>query len=89
MQEVLNLTKSNKNIFERSFKNCHVVGLHGIVFAQEGEYLTRMFVTTKNHVLHENECLEEHGLWGSLSLAIHPHRIDIEIHVVSGEVWNI
>ena len=48
-----------------------------------------MFVTTPNHVLHENSCQGNHQEWQPLSLAIHPHRIDIEIHVVTGEIWNM
>lgn len=72
-------TKDNNLIFEKALKNCHVTGLHGIVFNQEGDYLRRMFIADEDHVLWYNSCSRELPNWDPLSLAIHPHRIDIEI----------
>lgn len=70
-------TAENNMIFEKALKNCHVTGLHGIVFGKEGEYLRRMFVADETHVLWENSCNGSLQEWWPLSLAIHPHRIDI------------
>ena len=88
-QEKIELKKSNNLIFEKALKNCHVVGLHGIVFKETDGYLTRMFVATSNHVLNENSCEGNEESWKPLSLAIHPHRIDIEIHVKTGTIYNM
>ena len=60
-----------------------------VLFLRRKGYLTRMFVTTPDHVLHENDCEGHDSEWQPLSLAVHPHRIDIEIHVVTGEIWKM
>lgn len=73
-------------IVKRSYKNCHAIGLHSIVFDQKPDgRLRRMFYTDSSHVLWKNNNVFS----SDLSIALHSHHRAIEIHVVKGTVYNI
>lgn len=79
----------NPYLLKKSLLNCHVQGLHSFVLDARGDYLTRMFVTSPNHLLWKNHCGMMTKEWHPLSVAIHPHHVDIEIYPIFGLLWNV
>lgn len=70
-------------IAKKSLINCHVQGLHSILFQDTPENRIRLFITTPNHKLH----LNNEGTLGSL--AAHAHHSNITLEVVQGTVINL
>lgn len=70
-------------IAAQSLMNCHVRGLHSIMFLDTPEQRVRLFVTTEAHDLHQN--------WagGLVSLAAHPHHCSLTLHCVHGMFENL
>lgn len=66
-----------------SFLNCHVPGLHSIMFVDEPEQRIRLFIATAEHQLHLNT-MQTLG-----SLAAHPHHCNITLHCIKGELANL
>jgi hypothetical protein len=73
----------------KSLLNCHTLGVHSVVLNEQNGYLTRMFFTTEDHVLWKNHCGMMTKEWHPLSVAIHPHHVDIEIYPIWGLLWNV
>lgn len=65
--------------------DCHIKGLHSIVFKNDGGRLTRGFFTTPNHEMHRNYDIQR----GKLSVGIHSHRYGLTLFGVSGMALNI
>lgn len=74
---------------ERSLLNCHTQGVHSFILDAKGDYLTRMFVAAPEHLLWQNHCGMMKKQWHPLSIAIHPHHVDIEIFPIFGLLWNV
>jgi hypothetical protein len=84
------LSSDNPALMEKSLLNCHTKGLHSIILNQRRDgLLTRMFVTTEDHDLWKNHCGMMTKEWHPLSVAIHPHHVDIEIYPIWGLLWNV
>jgi hypothetical protein len=79
----------NPYLFEKSLLNCHVQGVHSFILDAYGDYLTRMFVTSGDHLLWKNHCGMMTKEWSPLSVAIHPNHVDIEIYPIFGLLWNV
>lgn len=65
-------------IVEKSFLNCHVMGLHSIMLLESPEKTIRLFVSDGNSKLRKNT--EENILKGKQTLAFHPHHCNITLH---------
>lgn len=68
-----------------SRRNCHVKGLHSLVFKNDDGMLSRMFMTTPDHEMHENFNLET----GDFSLGVHDHKYDLSLVGVKGRAVNL
>lgn len=88
------LVKTNiEFILKNSYLNCHVEGLHSILFVDSPNLKIRMFVAELNHQLHKNFMsvnLKNSIFYPDkeLSLAFHPHRFDLTIKVIRGNIFN-
>lgn len=76
-------------LFERSLLNCHTKGLHSFIFEENKGFLTRLFVTDSSHDLWKNHCGLRALSWDELSIAVHPHHVNIKVSPVYGEIWNV
>lgn len=83
------LRRDNPVLLEKSLLNCHALGVHSLVLSEENGFLTRMFITDKDHTLWHNGCGQTYKGWMPLSIAIHSHHTDIEIISEFGYLWNV
>lgn len=65
-----------------SRKNCHVRGVHSIVLRDLGGQLVRAFLTSPDHLLHQNTPE------GGYSLGIHDHLYGLTLEGVTGTPCN-
>lgn len=70
-------------IAAQSLMNCHVRGLHSIMFLNTPEQRIRLYIATPEHELWKNN-IDTLG-----SLAAHPHHCNITIHCIKGAVVNL
>lgn len=84
MKELVNhLVRQNlPQIAKQSLLDCHVRGMHSIMFLDTPEQRVRLFVATRYHELHLNTS----RTLGSL--AAHPHHCDITLHCIKGDLFN-
>lgn len=64
--------------------DCHVRGMHSIMLHDEPGNRVRMFIASNVHELWRNDF----PLDASMNLAIHPHRFDLTLIPVYGQVCN-
>lgn len=83
------IDENKKLILEKSLLNCHVKGMHSFILSEADGKFVRMFVTSPKHELWQNQCGLIRKEWDLLSLAIHPHHVDINMNVIYGQIWNI
>ena len=70
-------------IAAQSLLDCHVRGLHSIMFLDTPEQRVRLFVATEHHELWKNTAR------ALGSLAAHPHHCAITLHCVKGHMVNL
>jgi hypothetical protein len=71
------LIENEKQILERSLKNCHVKGLHSIMLRERPGETIRLYIATNDHELNN-----------PLALAYHPHHCNLTIDVIRGRIYN-
>ena len=91
IEDVQQLINQNKDlILSKSLLNCRVRGLHSFILKQDEDgNLIRMFVTDETHELGRNYCPKDPKDWEILSVAIHPHHVDIQINMIFGQIRNV
>ncbi len=72
-----------EDVMKWSVRNCHVEGLHSIVFSKTP--MIRLFFATKDHLLWKNT-LDKNGK--DMSVAFHPHHCDITLATELGMPFN-
>ena len=73
-------------ISEKSLLNCHCKGVHSFVLDEKNGMLTRMYITMPDHELWLTDLkLEERS---PKSISFHPHRRDIIVNVIKGNLYN-
>lgn len=87
---ISHLLKNNLDeILRRSLLNCHVPGLHSIVFLESPGKTIRMFIADKDHELYKNEPpFDRLERKDPMSLAFHSHHCNITIEMVQGSMTN-
>ncbi len=65
---------------ERSYLNCHAVGVHSLRLDEK----VRAFIATNNHDLYKNDDRLE-----TMSVGFHPHHCDIKMYCLAGKIKNI
>lgn len=87
MKNIFNhFLRTNKElILQKSLRNCHVQGLHSIVFSEYDSKLTRLFLATREHTLWQNlpEMRDQ-----PLTVAFHPHHCDNVFVGIAGTFIN-
>lgn len=71
------------SILQNSIKNCHLKGMHSIMFDESWRKI-RMFYTSEDHELHHNFPENYKQAW--LSVGFHPHHCNISLAPI---VWKI
>lgn len=66
----------------QSLSDCHVRGLHSVMFVNTPEQRIRLFVATRYHELHLNTTNTLR------TLAAHPHHCNITLECVKGDLFN-
>ncbi len=81
---------------EKSLKNCHVRGLHSVVLNEDEKGLLRVFYTSQDHELWQNQPAKFRRMqWYGcnsempISIAIHPHHSEFAFTVLSGTITNV
>ena len=91
LEKILHLfSPENQILLSKSLLNCHSKGVHYFVLHEykDGRVL-RMFLCEPDHELWKNNCEVTLSEPHELSVAIHPHHVDIEITPVFGYLWNL
>lgn len=73
----------------RTIMHCHTRGLHSILLHENP--IVRLFIADPRHDLHTNGLGPGVGVerFAGQSVAFHRHRYDLDLHHVSGVVWNV
>jgi hypothetical protein len=78
------LSDHSDEVLKSSIRNCHVHGMHSLMFENTGRKI-RMFYTTPEHELWKNTP-ENYTQW--LSIGFHPHHCNITLAPLVGSILN-
>lgn len=83
------LQRAMRGAITNGIFNCHVKGLHSIVFHDDVVGRQRLFYTSEDHELGKNFMLNFGSISKDQSLAFHSHHCDITLLPMYGRVSNI
>jgi hypothetical protein len=89
---ITHLIKNNlKEIVKKSFRNCHVQGLHSIMLLESPGKTIRLYYHEEKGALRYNTLSVILGQdeQCSMPLAFHPHHCNLTLHCVHGTMVNI
>ena len=73
-------------ILRHSSRNCHVQGLHSVMFREHNGFGLRLYVVTDDHLIWRNQ---RHGIPSTPMISgFHPHHSNLMLHCVHGEIVN-